>query len=315
MSALTLPSISVVIPAYKARNYLRESLASVAAQDYPALEVLVIDDASPEPIDDILQKYSQNESAPRIRLIRHDRNQGLGASRNTGIRAATGGYVALLDHDDLWAPNHLRNLVEISQSAAADLAYCSVIQFQDRPENDSGMWGPHPEDLTGNFHFALFARSFITPSSTLIRRELLMELGGFNTSPNVHMCEDLDLWLRMMNRGCSLVCAEQATCYYRKHPDAATSRPGYMAFQSAYVRQLHAKTVPAPWNVKRSLVAASWWTAWITFLKTDDLRWDVLARAIWHGLPVPWEIARGLVRTLRCLNRKHAPSMPAESRP
>jgi GT2 family glycosyltransferase len=315
MRALTSPSVSVVIPAYKARNYLRESLASVAAQDYPVLEVLIIDDASPEPIDNILQEYSQNESAPRLRLIRHDRNQGLGGSRNTGIHAATGEYVAFLDHDDLWARNHLRNLMVISQSAAADLAYCSVIQFRDYPENNSGMWGPHPEDLTGNFHFALFARSFITPSSTLIRRRLLIELGGFNTSPNVHMCEDLDLWMRMMNRGCSFVCADEATCYYRKHADAATSRPGYMAFQSAYVRQLHANSVTAPWFAKRSLVAASWWAAWITFLKTDDLRWDVLARAMWQGLPVPWEIARGLVRTLRHLTRKPTPSMLTKPRP
>jgi glycosyltransferase involved in cell wall biosynthesis len=155
MSALTLPSISVVIPAYKARNYLRESLASVAAQDYPVLEVIVIDDASPEPIDDILQEYSENKSAPRVLLLRHDRNQGLGASRNTGIQAATGEYVAFLDHDDLWAPNHVTDLMSAMLEIDADMGFCSVLQFQNSPVDGTEVWGPPDDGIDAILAFRL----------------------------------------------------------------------------------------------------------------------------------------------------------------
>lgn len=304
MSALTLPTVSVVIPAYKARNYLRESLASVAAQNYPALEVLVIDDASPEPIDDILQEYSQNGSAPQVRRIRHERNQGLGASRNTGIREATGEYVAFLDHDDLWAPNHVTDLISTLLENDADMGFCSVLQFQNSPDDGTEVWGPREDDIDTMLAFRLFKCNFITPSAVIARRSCLNELGGFNTDPDIHMCEDLDLWLRALHSGARFAFSKHISAFYRKHPAAATSRQGYMACQSAYVLNVNQHRVEAPWLAKQSVIAAKWWAAWIALLKAEGPRWRVLARAVWQGIPVPWEIARGVVHTIRFLLNK-----------
>lgn len=293
------PSVSVVIPAYKARNYLKQSLASVALQDHLILEVLVIDDCSPEPIDDILSEYGENPSAPTLRLLRHEKNQGLGASRNTGIKNARGEYVAFLDHDDVWKPDHVGNLMRQLQKDEADLVFCSVIQFETDPKISLGLWGPPDNKLKENFAFSLFQMSFITPSATIVRRDRLQKVNGFSTDPAVHMCEDLDLWLRLLHKGAKISFSKSPTTYYRKHPAAATSRPGYMAYQSAHVRQIHLANIEAPWFEKHSIVAQKWWTAFNTLAMSDRLRLDVLGKAVVASVPVPWEIGRGVLRFLR----------------
>jgi glycosyltransferase involved in cell wall biosynthesis len=292
---VTSPLVSVVIPAYKARNYLRESLASVAAQDYPNLEVWVIDDKSPEPIDDILAEYREDRSSPPLQLIRHETNQGLGASRNTGIREAQGEYVAFLDHDDLWAPDHLSRMLETAMISRADIAYCSVKQFSKAPNDEMEIWGPDQEDLGTSFPMALFTKSFITPSATLVRRQLLLDLGGFNTAPSVHMCEDLDLWLRMLDSNLRFAHSDRITCYYRKHAEAATGRSAYMAYQSAHVREIHIWSVSGSFLKKCSLVAKKWWDAFRILPNNDPRAKHALLHALLWSIPVPWETARGIL--------------------
>lgn len=302
---VSTPVVSVVIPAYKARNYLRQSLASASAQDYSNIEILVIDDASPEPIDDIIAGYQGHPAAPIPRIIRHSTNQGLGASRNTGIHEAKGEYVAFLDHDDLWAPNHVSSLLETALRSQADMAFCTVKQFHAVPEDDMGNWGPDIHDLGDAFPMALFTKSFITPSATLVRRQLLLDLLGFNTDPRVHMCEDLDLWLRMLEIGARFAYSEDITCYYRKHDEAATSRAGYMAYQSAYVRETHFGKVRGGFFRKCSVVAGRWWDAFRILPGNATCSRRALIHAILWSLPVPWEIARGLVRLFRRQRARH----------
>jgi len=291
-------SISIIIPAYKARNFLAGALDSVVAQTFQDWEILVIDDQSPEPVDDIIEDFTQR-SGHDIRLIRHEKNQGLGGARNTGIREATAEWVAFLDHDDLWAPGHLQALLDACEAISADLAFCTVKQFNEDPADNMSTWGPDPDDVGENMPIALFEKSFITPSATLVRRHLLLESGGFDTDPRVHMCEDLDLWLRLLMHGARFAYVETPGCYYRKHDEAATARAGYMAFQSAWVRQQHFHSVPGHWFQKRSIVAYHWWQAWLAFLRKGETRWDILARAIWQSLPVPHQLARGIIRTIR----------------
>lgn len=289
------PLVSVVIPAYKARNYLRESLASVAAQDYPCLEVWVIDDESPEPVDDIINGYMADKASPPLKLFRHETNRGLGASRNTGIRKAAGEYIAFLDHDDLWCPGHVSGLIARMSAEDADFGFCSVMQFRDDPADVLGVWGPDDRNIDETLPFRLFRSNFITPCAVIARRSTLQALGGFGTDPDLHMCEDLDLWLRALEAGAKFTHSPLPTAYYRKHDSAATSRQGYMDYQSAHVRCIHRNRVKGPWFEKRSIVAALWWQALLSLKKAGTFRWDVLGRAFVSGIPVPWEIAKGVL--------------------
>jgi glycosyltransferase involved in cell wall biosynthesis len=308
---VTHPLVSVIIPAYKARNFLRESLASVAAQDYPNLEVWVIDDKSPEPIEDIVSGYRQNPEAPLLEVIRHEANQGLGGARNTGIKAARGEFVAFLDHDDLWCPGHVSELMAWMTAENADFGFCSVMQFRDDPADVLGVWGPNDQIMDETLPFRLFRSNFITPSAVIARRSTLLALGGFGTDPDLHMCEDLDLWLRALEAGARFAHSTLPTAYYRKHDSAATSRQGYMAYQSAHVRSIHQSRVKGPWFEKRSIVAALWWQALLSLKKAGTFRWDVLGRAVVSGIPVPWELAKGVLHLFGIRLRPQAQRLDA----
>lgn len=97
--------VSVVIPTYNRAHYLPECLAGVLGQTHSRLEVLVVDDGSTDGTQPLMEKQSRRDS--RIKYI-HQENGGVSAARNTGLRAAQGDYIALLDSDDVWHPWKLR---------------------------------------------------------------------------------------------------------------------------------------------------------------------------------------------------------------
>jgi glycosyltransferase involved in cell wall biosynthesis len=297
-----LPSISVIIPAYKARKYLAECLDSVGNQTLLPSEVLVIDDASPEPVDDIIYDFANRKNYPSIRLINHEVNRGQAAARNTGTHESNGEYLAFIDCDDVWAPNHLEQAMDSLKQKNIDLVFCPATLFEDSIQAPLLFIEQPKDDAERRIEpLALLSRCFIIMSSVVARKESIQSHGGFDESTNMRAVEDLDLFMRMLKNGSKFAMAPESTIFYRKHLDSATGRPGYMAFQSAWVRQQHFQSVPGHWFQKRSIVAYHWWQAWLVFLSIDETRWDILARAIWQSLPMPHQIARGTIRTIRII--------------
>jgi len=102
------PLVSVVIPAYQAERWIGETIRSVQAQTYRNLEIIVVDDGSPDNLAELVERMAQEDD--RIRLIRKE-NGGLPAARNTGIDEAKGEWVAPVDADDLWYPEKVEKQV------------------------------------------------------------------------------------------------------------------------------------------------------------------------------------------------------------
>src|SRR5271165_6482473 len=115
------PKVSVVIPTYNAPNLLCETLESVFEQTFGDFEVIVVNDGSSDNTLERLQEFSADS---RLRVI-SQANGGIGAARNRGIADARGEYIALLDHDDLWAPAKLATQVAYLD-VNRDCIVCSV---------------------------------------------------------------------------------------------------------------------------------------------------------------------------------------------
>ena len=113
------PLISVIIPTYRRAHIVGSAIDCALAQTHRAIEVLIVDDGSPDDTEAVVRRYAHRD--PRVRYIGHAANKGLPAARNTGIHAARGAYVAFLDDDDRWHPRKLERQLHMMQSADAVL--------------------------------------------------------------------------------------------------------------------------------------------------------------------------------------------------
>ncbi|MET7685463.1 bifunctional glycosyltransferase family 2 protein/CDP-glycerol:glycerophosphate glycerophosphotransferase [Streptomyces sp. NPDC005423] len=105
-----MPRFSVIVPAYKVQAYLHECLESVLSQSYPDLELIAVDDCSPDACGAIIDEFAARDA--RVRAVRLPENQGLGPARNAGLAAARGDYLVLLDGDDTLTPDALRAIAD-----------------------------------------------------------------------------------------------------------------------------------------------------------------------------------------------------------
>lgn len=118
--------ISVIVPVYNVENYLRRCVDSILGQTYRDLEVILADDGSTDGSGKICDDYAQKDG--RVRVI-HKENGGLSDARNAGMQAATGGFLAFVDSDDLVAPDMFRRMLEILQTEKSDIVQCGVKKF------------------------------------------------------------------------------------------------------------------------------------------------------------------------------------------
>lgn len=124
------PLISVIIPVYKVEAYLNACVESVLAQTWQNFEIILVDDGSPDNCPAMCDEFAARDS--RIRVI-HKENGGLSSSRNAGIDAARGEYLAFLDSDDLWTPLFLERLHRAIEETGADFSVCLFRRFRGEP--------------------------------------------------------------------------------------------------------------------------------------------------------------------------------------
>ncbi|WP_432929827.1 glycosyltransferase [Microbispora sp. CA-135349] len=157
-----MPRLSVIIPIYDVEPYLAGCLASVAAQTWEDIEVVMVDDGSPDGSAGIAGGFAARDG--RFRLV-HQANTGLGAARNTGVRHATGDYLMFLDSDDLLPAHALEYLLASLERTGSDLATGNVLRLDGRGARQSAM------------HRAVFAAAaagtHITRTHTLLRDRLV----------------------------------------------------------------------------------------------------------------------------------------------
>jgi len=118
-------TISVIVPVYKVEPYLRKCLDSILSQTYTNLEIILVDDGSPDGCPAICDEYAEND--PRIQVI-HKENGGLSDARNAALEVATGEYIAFVDSDDWVLPDMLWMLYNGLSRAKADIAVCNYVQ-------------------------------------------------------------------------------------------------------------------------------------------------------------------------------------------
>lgn len=186
------PLVSVVIPSYNMERFTPLTVESVLAQDYPAVETIVVDDGSTDGSVAALRRFGG-----RIRLI-EQKNAGACAARNRGLAECRGEFVAFLDCDDLWAPDKLSRCVEALQARPAAVMVHSHARWIDARGRLIGpaRFDPRPE---GKVLDRLARLNHVMNSTPLCRTEAVRAAGGWDEA--IFTTADWELWLRLAARG------------------------------------------------------------------------------------------------------------------
>ena len=195
---MTTP-ISVIVTYYNERHYIAEAIASVRAQTHPAIELIVVDDGSAQPLSDHIDVTD-------FTYIRQD-NGGDGKARNTGVRHASHPLIAFLDADDLWPPQRLMILSAAQEARpTAALAYGQVKQFIS-PEL--------PEESRAHIHCSPELQAGLMPTGMVIRRDCFEQIGWFSEDRQIHSLME---WMGKVRAArFDLVAVDDVVLYRRLH--------------------------------------------------------------------------------------------------
>ena len=189
-----MPFFTVIIPLYNKEKYIENAIKSIINQTFTDFELLIINDCSTDKSVEIASKFLSE----KVHLIHHEKNSGLAATRNTGIKKATSNYVTFLDADDLWKPHFLEKIFHL---------------FQNFPEarifrtNYEEIWNktikkPHngseslPTDFAGyvNFFKINLKQGLYNHGSVCLHKEVYEKVGFYNE--NIQLSQDLDFNIR-----------------------------------------------------------------------------------------------------------------------
>lgn len=184
-----MPNVSVIIPNFNNATYVTTAIASVLTQSYQNFEIIVVDDGSTDDSPAVIARFGD-----KVRYLRQE-NQGLAGARNSGIRAAHGDWIALLDADDQWLPTYLATLLGLAERQPQGMVYYCAAQCMDRHGQALPRVLGEPRGTPASPYQCLLRANFLLPSTILMRRQAVVAAGLFD--PKLRSCEDWDLWLRL----------------------------------------------------------------------------------------------------------------------
>lgn len=273
--------VSVVIPAFNAQNYITSAIDSALTQEGCEIDVIVVDDGSTDGTSQIVQAYGD-----RVRYVRQD-NAGPAAARNLGLSLASSEWIAFLDADDTWQSGKLNAQLNVAGKTSADFVYSNSINVGDC---QSVAQTRQIKDLPrGDVFEELLHDNFIPLSSVLVRRQCLIDVGGFRE--DLLGTEDWDLWMRLAAEGVMFEVVPEPLITYQWRRDSLSKDHERMKFLRERTLHLALDTSrgrKVSW-VKRKAAIANTLAASAWFANHDtSLR---LVARMWYGAAAttaPW---------------------------
>ncbi len=225
-----MPFFTVIIPLYNKEKYVENTIKSILNQTFTDYELLIVNDCSTDKSVEIATKFLSE----KVRIIQHEKNSGLAATRNTGIKNATSNYVTFLDADDLWKPQFLEKIFHLIQNfPEARLFGTNYEEIWDKkvktPQNSSESL---PKDFKGyiNFFKMNLKQGIYNHGSVCFHKEVFENVGFYND--NIDFSEDLDFNIR-------------ANYHYKLAYDNSVQMSYFMQTENQLTRSsLENKTIP-----------------------------------------------------------------------
>lgn len=210
------PLISIIVPVYKVEQYLDACIQSIVNQTYKNLEIILVDDESPDQCPQICDKWARQDS--RIRVI-HKQNAGVSAARNTGLEAATGRYIGFVDSDDTVCETMYAELLNAIQSSGKKIAYCASYrneaQYAAAQQKKVRQTVLNVEDaVNGVFYHSIS----LSVWSKLFERQLFADI----RFPEGEVNEEVPITVPLLVKAGGLVDTGRTLYYYRPREESIT---------------------------------------------------------------------------------------------
>jgi len=211
------PTVSIAIATYNRAHLLKRAIQSILNQTYQDFEIIVVDDGSTENTEEVVKSFTDK----RIRFIKHKENKGLSATRNTGIKAARGKYVAFQDDDDEWLPEKLEKQMNVFKNAQRKVGVVYTGFW--RIEGDKKIYIPSREiqQKDGDIHKEILKGNFITAQAAVVKKECFQISGMFDEQ--IASRQDWELWIKISKDWYFKFIDEPLTIVYRI-PDSISLR-------------------------------------------------------------------------------------------
>lgn len=229
------PVVSVIVPVYNHAETVGRSIRSALAQTFQHIEIIVIDDASTDALEDALSSLGDK----RLRLIAHESNKGAAAARNTGAANARGKYMAFLDADDRWNEGKLAAQVEYLETAPHGIKACCTDFELTTPRGDTEIH--RATDRVIGLPELVFGCSCSPGSTLMVERKCFEEVGEFDTG--LRRLEDWD-WLIRYSKGNRLAILDTlaATVHHCRTPNYEET---LRSIEGVKERHLRADSIPS----------------------------------------------------------------------
>ena len=216
-STLKKPLVSVIIPTKDRPEMLAQAIQSVLNQTFTELEIIVVNDGGV----DVQSVISRLNTRGNIVYKKHDHTLERSAARNTGIRAARGKYIAYLDDDDNYYPNHIETLVKFLENSEYKIAYTDAVMAQQEKQNGQYITVHRSQPYSSDFdNDKILVNNFIPILCVMHEKSCLDQIGLFDETLTTH--EDWDVWIRL-SRHFQFAHIPQATCEFTRREDGTTT--------------------------------------------------------------------------------------------
>lgn len=223
------PIISIIVPVYNVEKYLPKCLDSIIAQSYQNIEIILVDDGSPDGCGIICDSYAANDK--RITVI-HKKNEGVNEARITGLERSKGNFIAFVDSDDYIDKDYINHLFENMVKYHVAMSCCQLINVYSNKEikdsrKEIGFFDRKQIDLflSTDFLFDYKTREagfFVGQGGKMYERSWLKE--ALNAGRNLEMGEDILMLFYLMQRIPSIYISSSHMYYYTQHTTQATRR-------------------------------------------------------------------------------------------
>ncbi|MEC2159784.1 glycosyltransferase [Virgibacillus halodenitrificans] len=212
-----MPKISVIMGVYNGEKYLHDAVLSILNQTFKDFELIICDDGSSDKSLEIINDFRKQDK--RVVLLRNQRNIGLASSLNKCIEVAKGKYIARMDCDDLSLEDRFeKQVVFLENNPDIDIVGGQVNLF-----DGDGIYGVRKLEHSYN-KINVFKRTFFIHPTVMMRREILISVGGYTVAPYTYRTEDYDLWCKLCEKGYKGYILNEILLNYREDKNAYSKK-------------------------------------------------------------------------------------------